>query len=96
MKLPIGGHKLIDPRGHLTCDKNSGYMRTTRNTPADTIVAAWIMALTGVGPSMASGNHTCSGNWALLPMVPKKMSTATTAIAGAVIPTSGTVTDPFG
>ncbi len=26
-----------------------------------TIVAAWISALTGVGPSIASGSHVCSG-----------------------------------
>ena len=40
----------------------SGIARATRNTPAATIVAAWISALTGVGPSIASGNQTCSGN----------------------------------
>ena len=28
---------------------------------------------TGVGPSMASGNQTCSGNWALLPIAPAKI-----------------------
>ena len=27
-------------------------------TPAATMVAAWISALTGVGPSMASGSQT--------------------------------------
>jgi hypothetical protein len=27
-------------------------------TPAVTIVAAWISAETGVGPSIASGSHT--------------------------------------
>ena len=42
--------------------------------PAETIVAAWIMAETGVGPSMASGSQTCSGNWADLPTVPAKRS----------------------
>ncbi len=26
-----------------------------------TIVAAWMSALTGVGPSIASGSHVCSG-----------------------------------
>ena len=41
------------------------------NTPAATIVAAWIRAETGVGPSMASGSHTCSGNWADLPTAPQ-------------------------
>ena len=39
-------------------------VRTIRYTPAVTIVAAWIRALTGVGPSIASGNHVCSGNCA--------------------------------
>ncbi len=29
-----------------------------------TIVAAWISALTGVGPSIASGSQVCSGIWA--------------------------------
>jgi len=31
-------------------------------------------ALTGVGPSMASGSQTWSGNWALLPTAPQKIS----------------------
>ncbi len=35
-----------------------------------TIVAAWIRAETGVGPSIASGSQTYSGNWALLPNAP--------------------------
>ena len=35
-----------------------GAQRATMNTPAVTIVAAWIRALTGVGPSMASGSQT--------------------------------------
>ncbi len=39
-------------------------------TPAVTMVAAWMSAETGVGPSMASGSHTCSGNCADLPMAP--------------------------
>src|SRR6185503_3104165 len=38
------------------------------------MVAAWINALTGVGPSMASGNHTWRGNCADLPAAPQKMS----------------------
>jgi hypothetical protein len=35
-----------------------GKSRATRYTPATTMVAAWIKALTGVGPSMASGSQT--------------------------------------
>ena len=33
------------------------------NTPATTMVAAWISAETGVGPAMASGNQVCRKNW---------------------------------
>src|SRR5437867_9253940 len=39
-------------------------------TPAVTIVAAWIKAEIGVGPSIASGSQTCSGTWADLPTAP--------------------------
>src|ERR671924_1126662 len=45
------------------CSK-SGCMRAIRYTPAVTIVAAWIRAETGVGPSIASGSQVCSGTWA--------------------------------
>src|SRR6266540_7231534 len=41
----------------------SGFDRAIRYTPAVTMVAAWISADTGVGPSIASGNQVCSGNW---------------------------------
>ncbi len=37
------------------------------------MVAAWIKAETGVGPSMASGNQMCSGNMADFPAPPMKM-----------------------
>src|SRR5205823_1947276 len=57
-------------------NEKSGYTRATRNTPAATIVAAWIRALTGVGPSIASGNQTCSGNWPDLPTAPQKIRRA--------------------
>ena len=36
---------------------NMGERRHTMKTPAVTIVAAWIRAETGVGPSIASGNQ---------------------------------------
>ena len=38
--------------------------------PAVTIVAAWINADIGVGPSIESGNQTCNGACADLPMAP--------------------------
>src|SRR5437870_4537822 len=57
-------------------NEKSGYTRATRNTPAATIVAAWINALTGVGPSIASGNQTWSGNWPDFPTAPEKIRSA--------------------
>ena len=53
---------------------NSGDSRATMNTPAVTMVAAWISAETGVGPSMASGNQVCSRNCADLPIAPMNSS----------------------
>ena len=50
----------------------SGARRATMKTPAVTIVAAWIKAEMGVGPSIASGSQTCSGTWADLPTAPAK------------------------
>src|ERR1700751_1508753 len=49
-----------------------GAARATRYTPAVTMVAAWIRAETGVGPSMASGSHMYSGIWADLPTAARK------------------------
>ncbi len=49
---------------------NSGDMRATMKMPAVTMVAAWISAEIGVGPSIESGSHTCSGTCADLPMAP--------------------------
>ena len=37
---------------------NSGDMRVTMKMPAVTMVAAWISAEIGVGPSIESGSHT--------------------------------------
>ena len=38
------------------------------------MVAAWMRADTGVGPSMASANHGNSGIWADLPITPTSSS----------------------
>lgn len=40
----------------------------SRNTPATTIVLEWSRADTGVGPSMAEGNHGCRPNCADFPV----------------------------
>src|SRR5512134_3250629 len=63
-----------------TVGESSGYIRPSRNTPAATIVAAWIMADTGVGPAIASGSQMCSGNCADLPIVPPKTNSPATVI----------------
>ena len=49
-------------------------MRAIRYTPAVTIVAAWISAETGVGPSIASGSQVCNGTWADLANAPTSSS----------------------
>ena len=53
---------------------NKGSSLATKKTPAATIVAAWIRADMGVGPSIASGNQTCNGNCADLAIGPIKTS----------------------
>ena len=47
-----------------------GELRINRYTPAVTIVAAWINADTGVGPSIAIGSHTCKPICELLAIAP--------------------------
>ena len=49
---------------------NSTWNRAMRYTPAVTMVAAWMSADTGVGPSIASGSQVCSGNCTLLANAP--------------------------
>src|SRR5580704_3658535 len=53
----------------------SGDRRATMKTPAVTIVAAWINAETGVGPSIASGSQVCSGICADLAAAPINSAT---------------------
>ena len=65
---------------------NSQSVRTIRYTPAVTIVAAWMRAETGVGPSIASGSQTCRKNWALLPIAPMNSSAATASTARTLKP----------
>src|SRR3954471_13750002 len=51
------------------CEKSTAFL-PTMYTPAVTIVAAWMSADTGVGPSIASGSQTYKGICALLPVAP--------------------------
>src|ERR1700734_2112059 len=61
---------------------NSGDIRATMKMPAVTMVAAWISAEIGVGPSMESGSHTCKGICADLPMAPTNKQMHANVIAG--------------
>src|SRR3546814_2776401 len=62
---------------------NIGDRRHTMNTPAVTIVAAWISAETGVGPSIASGSQVWRPNCADLPIAPTNSSRHSTVIVSA-------------
>src|SRR3981189_2659061 len=53
---------------------SNGLTRHIRYTPAVTMVAAWIRAETGVGPSMASASQGNNGSWADLPAAPRNKS----------------------
>ena len=70
----------------LGASSNSGDSRATMNTPAVTMVAAWISAETGVGPSIASGNQVCSRNWADLPIAPMNSNRQVSVSASACQP----------
>src|SRR6478736_8729144 len=65
---------------------NIGDRRQTMNTPAVTIVAAWISALTGVGPSIASGSQVWRPSWADLPHAPTNSSRQSRVIVSTVMP----------
>src|SRR3954467_11035236 len=64
----------------------SGDMRASMKIPGVTIVAAWISAEFGVGPSIESGSHTCSGNCADLPIAPMKSRMQITVISDQAAP----------
>src|SRR6476469_4832595 len=71
--------QVIAPTQVTTCiavgdNWNIGDSRQTMKTPAVTIVAAWIRALTGVGTSIASGSQVWSGSCADLPIAPTNSS----------------------
>ena len=65
---------------------NIGEHLTTKNTPAVTMVAAWIKADTGVGPSIASGNQVCKKNCADLPIAPTNKNKQIRVIIFELIP----------
>ena len=63
------------------------------------MVAAWMRADTGVGPSMASSSQACRGNWADLPQAAssssRPMAVSVPSLASPAAPKTGpNVTDP--
>src|SRR3974377_568521 len=64
---------------------NSAFERATMYTPAVTMVAAWMSADTGVGPSIASGSQTYNGNCADLPQAPTNRNRTAAVIHGSPI-----------
>jgi len=64
---------VIAPNTRMACCTGvlgviSGDTRTSKKTPATTIVELCKRADTGVGPSMAAGSHGCKPNWADFPV----------------------------
>ena len=56
------------------------------DAPAVTMVAAWMSADTGVGPSIASGSQTFArGIWADLPVAPTNSSSVMSEIVPKVV-----------
>src|SRR5258707_3145057 len=79
LTMPIRPMKnaVVDPMintkdSAVSDSSNSGDMRATMKIPAVTMVAAWISAEIGVGPSIESGSQMCKGTWADLPIAPTK------------------------
>src|SRR5881227_3971899 len=56
----------------VSLNSYKGDIRATMKMPAVTMVAAWISAEIGVGPSIESGSHTWRGTCADLPIAPTK------------------------
>jgi hypothetical protein len=56
------------------------------------MVAAWISAETGVGPSIASGSHVCRKNWADLPIAPMNRRIAAISRPQTCTPRNSNVT----
>src|SRR5690348_18087795 len=81
MKNAVMAPITITTDSAVSDSSNSGDMRDTMKMPAVTMVAAWISAEIGVGPSIESGSHTCSGTCADLPMAPMNRQMQTTVMA---------------
>ena len=78
---------MIRMKDKATSDSSkNGDILLTIKIPAVTMVAAWINAEIGVGPSIESGNQTCNGNWADLPIAPINKQIQVTVIKFQLVP----------
>jgi hypothetical protein len=81
MNSAVVAPMMVTNASAVSDSSNSGLIRATMKMPAVTIVAAWISAEIGVGPSIESGSQTCSGTCALLPIAPMKRQMQITVIS---------------
>src|SRR5436309_9835207 len=72
MKRAVSTPITSTSEGAVCESSKSGDIRATMKMPAVTMVAAWIRAEIGVGPSIESGSHTWRGNCADFPIAPMK------------------------
>lgn len=77
----IAPEKVVTIKARVEYSENAGLL-AIMNTPAVAVVAAWVSADTGVGPSMASGNHVCDPICADLPTAPGRRYIRIAVMAG--------------
>ena len=94
MKKAVIAPIIITKLSAVSDSSNRGDMRATMKIPAVTIVAAWMSAEIGVGPSIESGSQTCSGNCADLPIAPMNSAMHTTVITCHSVPPQGLIVRP--
>ena len=88
MKSAVVAPMISTKESAVSESSKSGDMRATMKMPAVTMVAAWMSAEIGVGPSIESGSHTCSGTWADLPMAPTKSAMQMAVTSGQPVTVS--------
>src|ERR1700752_3324459 len=86
MKSAVMAPITITTDSAVSDSSKSGDIRATMKTPAVTMVAAWISAEIGVGPSIESGNQTCNGNCADFPIAPTNSRMQITVISDQAEP----------
>src|SRR4029079_7866381 len=89
MKSAVTAPTIVTNDSAVSDHSNSGLILATMKMPAVTIVAAWISAEMGVGPSMESGSQTCSGTCALLPIAPMNRQMQMAVISDHCAPPQG-------